>query len=568
MSQLFNSSLFVVVAIVGVILLGIGAVLCTWRRVPSDKAAVIVGTSKKPKVVTGGGTLVIPVLQRIDTITLENIMFTVEIKQTKTSLGVPINAEGIVVLKVKNDEESILAAMQQFKCDNDKQTVDTIKAQSSEVCKGKLREIVSSMSVEDIYNDRESFASKVQSVAGTELGEMGLELKSFTINDITDDDGYIEALGKEQIAKVKAQAAIAEAEAKRDQAIKTAEANKETKIRTAEANKEGREAELKSEADIKKAEKDKELKVLEYEKEQNTQKAISDSAYTIQENITAKEITNTDMDNQLLKEQRNKEIEEAKVQVEIAKEQKNIELAKKKAERKEAELIETVVNPAEAEKTKRIKEAEAKKEEQIKEAEAKAEQVRLDGQARAEAIREVGQAEAEAIRAKGLAENEALEKKAEALSKMDEAGKLQMIIEKLPEIAKAVAEPMSKIGNITIIGGGSDGNTGVGDVTRYTVQGLSAVSEALKETLGFDIKDLMQANTIQAKTDRNITITADGAKKIKEAIDKTIDQKSETVDMKDKPTPKKTGSLEDIVQKEQEKSVWEKEGAKRKENKK
>ncbi|MEW9097249.1 MAG: SPFH domain-containing protein [Clostridiaceae bacterium] len=505
--------------IIGLILV-IAGILSTWKKVPSDKAAVIVGFGK-PKVVTGGGTVVIPVVQRMDTITLENIMFPVEIRQTKTALGVTINAEGVVVIKVKNDESSILAAVQQFNSAKEAETVSTIRTQASEVCKGKLREIVSSMSVEDIYNDRESFAAKVQQVAGTELGDMGLELKSFTINDITDDEGYIEALGKEQIAKVKSAAAIAEAEADKEREIKTAEAAKEKQIRTAEARRIGKQAELEAEAQVAEAEKNKQLKILAYKKEQEGLRAVSDAAYQIQSNITSKETKGTEMDATLLEKQRDKEIAEAEVQIEIASEQRRIELAEKKAERKQAELLETVVKPAEAERKRRELEAEANKFEQLKKAEAEAEKLRLEGEAEAKVIESRGLAEADAIRAKGLAEAEALEKKAEALAKMDEAGKLQMVIEKLPEIAKAVAEPLSKIGNITIIGGSGEGSDGVSNVTGYTVGALKAVTEAVKETIGFDLTDVMKSNTIKAKTDKEIKIDIQGLpKNTNEALEK------------------------------------------------
>lgn len=527
-----------IVGPVGLIILGLIlvliAILSTWKKVPSDKAAVIVGLGK-PKVVTGGGTIVIPVIQRIDTITLENIMFPVEIRQTKTALGVTINAEGVVVIKVKNDESSILAAVQQFNSAKEAETVSTIRTQASEVCKGKLREIVSSMSVEDIYNDRESFAAKVQQVAGTELGDMGLELKSFTINDITDDEGYIEALGKEQIAKVKSSASIAEAEADKEREIRTAEAAKEKQIRTAEARRIGKQAELEAETQVAEAEKNKQLKILAYKKEQEGLRAVSDAAYQIQSNITSKETKSTEMDAKLLEKQRDKEIAEAEVQIEIASEQRKIELAEKKAERKQAELLETVVKPAEAERKRRELESEANKFEQLKKAEAEVEKLRLEGEAQAKIIETRGLAEAkiiesrglaeakiietrglaeaDAIKAKGLAEAEALEKKAEALAKMDESGKLQMVIEKLPEIAKAVAEPLSKIGNITIIGGSGEGADGVSNVTGYTVGALKAVTEAVKETIGFDLTDVMKSNTIQAKTDKDIKIDIQGLPK-------------------------------------------------------
>jgi len=503
-----------IVVIVAALILIVIVVSTTWRKVPSDKAGVIVGVGK-PKVITGGGSIVIPVFQRMDTITLENIMFPVEIRQTKTKLGVPINADGIVVLKVKNTDETILAAVQQFNCAQETETVKMIRTQASEVCKGKLREIVSSMSVEDIYDNRESFSAKVQEVAGKELEDMGLELKSFTINDISDEDGYIIALGKEQIAKVKSEAAIAEAEAEKNRQIKTAEA---LKI--------GKRAQLEAETQIAEAEKEKELQVLAYKEEQETRRAKSDASYKIQENITSKEVKNTAMDAVVLEAKRQQEVAEANVQIEIQSEQKKIELAQRKAERKQAELQEMVIRPAEAEKEKRRLDAEADKFEQVLRAEAEAEKLRLEGEAKAKVQAEVilqeggakakviealGAAEAEAVRRKGLAEAEALEKKAEALAKMNEAGKLEMVIEKYPEIVAAAAEPLRNIGNITYVGGvGEGGGSVAGEVAGYTSGVLKAVTQVMNETLGFDFIEVMKAGTYDAKVNKKLQIDVNG----------------------------------------------------------
>ena len=484
-------------------------VLKTWKKVPNDHAAVIVGLGK-PKVFTGGGVFLIPLLQRMDVITLETLSLDVNIQNVKTSLGVPINADGYVILKVKADETNILTAMQMFYCNDENRTKNKIVEQVQSLCEGKLREIVSTMTVEEIYDDREKFSASVTEIASKALSEIGLELKSFTINDITDNDDYIVSLGRAQIAKVKAEASIAEAEA-----------NKTQQIQTAEARKLGEQARLAAETAIAESEKDKELKLQAFRKEQETKRAESDAAYQIQENITSKDVTSTEMDASVLREQRAKEVTEAQIQVQIAAEQKNIELAQKRAERKAAELQETVVKPAEAAQRETELRAEAAKIQAIKEAQAEAEAKKLDaeaeaamisqrGQAEAEAIAARGQAEAEAIRAKGLAEAEALEKKAEALAKMNEAGKLQMVMDILPAFAQAIAEPMSKIGNVTVIGGGESGS-GVDAMTRSAVSSLKAVTEAVKDTVGFDLTKVMEAQTIDAKTRRDVTLNGGGA---------------------------------------------------------
>lgn len=512
-----SSPLGVALIIISALIVIILCILSSWKKVPSDKAAVIVGLGA-PKVVHGGGKMVIPGFQRMDTITLENIQINVSIMKTKTRLGVPINANGVLIVKVKAEEESIKTAVQQFSGGSEQATKSAIQNIVMEVATGKLREIVSRMSVEELYDDREKFSTDVQKVVDSALGTMGLEIKSFTINDISDDEEYIASLGKEQIAKVKAQAAIAEAEASKEQAIQTALAAKEQQIKTAEAARLGQEAKLMAETEIAEAEKEKQLKVEAYRKESETTKAISDAAYEIQANITSIEVKNTQMDAMVLEKNRQLEVAEAEVQVRIAEEKKNIELAKSRAERAKAELIATVLEPAEAEKERRRLEADARKYDEIAHAEAEAEKTRLEGEARAKVleiegtaearvIEARGKAEADAIKAKGLAEAEALEKKAEALAKMDEAGKLQIIADILPELAKAVAEPFSSIDKITIIGGGSSGGNGVSDVDGYVTSGLTAVSEALQETVGFDLKEVMRAKTFEGQTTTNLNLT-------------------------------------------------------------
>ncbi len=501
----------------------------TWRKVPSDKAAIVTGLGKA-KVLTGAGTIVIPILQRIDYITLENIGFEVSMKETLTSNAVPVNTNGTVVVKIKNDTEMIKKAVEQFNCGKAEETKIHIAETARDVCEGRLREIIADMTAEQLFKDRKTFSERVKEVAEEQLDQLGLELKSFTIKEIGDSNGYFDALSKPQIAAVKRDAEIAEAEAK-----------KESMISTSEADRAGERARLEADALKAEALKEAEVKKLEFKRQQDTSKAKTDAAYAIQESITKKDVTNAEMDAQILKEQREREVREAQIQIEIAAEQKNIELAEKKAQRKEKELLETAIKPAEAEKRVKELDAEANKIKAVKDAEAKAEAKKLDASAEAELIRQRGTAEADAIRQKGLAEAEAMEKKAEAYAKYGQAAVTEMVIRQLPEIARAVAEPMSKIGNITILGGGSDGGSAT-DVTRMALSSLKAVTEGMKDVIGFDITDTLKANTIQAKTDRNINIDPDDLKMVVDAITtskgisktkETSSSKSENVDFVD-----------------------------------
>lgn len=510
--------------IVGIILIAF-IILSMWKKIPQDKAAVITGLRKR--VITGGGGIVIPLLERMDTISLESMKLDVRTNGAMTSQGVPINTDGVAVIKVRNDKNSILSAIEQFNASKEAQTVQVISDVSREVLEGKLREIISKLTVEEIYNDRESFGAKVHEVAGTDLSEMGLEIKTLTIKDISDNNGYLKAMGEARIAEVKKNAQIA-----------VAEANKETQIKTSEAQRLGEIASIQAQTAIAEAQKNKNIKQLNFEKEQFGAKADADAAYSIQKNIAQKAMTDTEMDAEVIRQQRLKDVETEKIQISIAVEQKNIELALKKAERKEKELLETMVKPAEADKATRTLNADAEKYKEIAQAQARAEalklqagaeaearklqaeaeamaitmqakahaeQTQLQGQAEAEIIKQKGLAEAEAIKMQGLAEAEAMEKKAEAYAKYNDAGKMEMLVNILPEVAKQVAGPMSRIEKIVVMDGGSNGESAV-SIAKTVSSTMSVVMDSVKEMTGFDLSETMKASTYDAKVNKNIEV--------------------------------------------------------------
>lgn len=445
-----NPDFLIPIIIAAVIIVLIIGLLSMWRKVPQDKAIVVTGLKKR--VISGGGGVVIPMLERTDRISLENMKIEIRIGNALTEQGVGISADGVAVIKVKSDHESVLAAVEQFNTGNEDKTIDIIKDTSKDVLEGKLREIVSKLTVEEIYKDREKFASRVQEVAAIDLDQMGLEIKAFTIRDISDNNGYLAALGKGRIAEVKRDAEIAEAEAQ-----------KETKIKTSEAFKEGEAAKLVAETFVAESLKDKELKVQAYRKEQETAKAMADLAYEIESNKVNKEVTETSM------------------MVEIIKKQKEIELAEQEALRKEKELEGTVK-----------KQSEAMKFEAIQEAQAKAEAIKLEGQAKAEAMKMEGIAKVEIIRETGKAEAEAMLKKAEAYKLYNDAAMAQMIIEKLPEIAKSIAEPLSKTEKIVIMDGGNSTSGGASKVTGYVTDIMTKLPETVKATTGIDLLEMIK----------------------------------------------------------------------------
>lgn len=519
-------------------------IMSWWKRVPQDKAGVVTGIKKK--VITGGGGIVIPVINRIDYISLSASSLEITTEDSMSSQKVPINVVSTVVLKVKNDTTSILKAIERFNGRDIKDVKLNMEEISRQILEGKLREVVSTLSVEELYSNREKFANSVQEAATAELSTMGLEVMSFTIKDVTDENGYIKSLGVKQIAEKKKEADIAQAEAERERQIKVSEAHRD-----------GEQAKLANEAEISAANKEKLIKEQSYQKDIQTSKAQADVAYEIQKNITKKEIIQTEMDAELIRQERQKDIEQASVQVAISKEIKKKELAEKQAETAKASLQATVVQPAIAERERQAQMADSDKYKKIADAEAEANAIRVRGLANAEteaiaktkqaeaeasAIRVKAEAEAQATRAKQLAEAEGIrakqlaeaegikakklaeaegikasllaeaegmEKKAEAYSKYNKAAVTEMIVNILPEMAGRIAEPLAQIGKITVIDSGGNGEGGVSSLAGNVGAILARTMETVKETTGIDFKEIIDAD-ILGKTTTNINISGAG----------------------------------------------------------
>ena len=414
--------------------------LMLWKKAPQDKAIVVTGLRRR--VISGGGGIVIPYLEQTNRISLENMKVEVKTHESLDSNGVPIDTDGVAIIKVNSDPKSVLLAMEQFNTGREKETINVIKETVQDVLEGKLREIVSKMTIEEIYKDREMFANEVENVAKADLDKMGLEIKTFTIRDIDDTKGYLTALGAKQIAEVKKNAAIAEAEAERDRMQKTSEAKRL-----------GTEAQLKAETQIALAKKEKELRVQSYKEEEQKAQAKADYAYEVEQNIVKKSVIEALKNTQLFEEQRQTEI------------------AMQQALKQEKELEATVKKVAEAEKYRAQQEAEAERYKLIKKAEAEAESIRIKGQAEAEATRLKGQALADAMKA----EAEAMREKAEAYKQYGEAAVVQMIVEKLPDIAKNISEPLSQTDKMVIIDNGGSG--GAAKVTQNITKMMAEVPE-------------------------------------------------------------------------------------------
>jgi flotillin len=490
-----SMNMALIIGIVAVLIIIFGF-LC-YKKAPPTEAIVVTGFGlSKPKVVSGKGTFVLPVLQRADKLNMRLLKIDVKTPETgvKTQNGVSLWIDSVVTIQVYSENSTVLddevkasglkdakayimsrqqAAISNFLGMNEQGINDKV----NDVLQGNLREIVSDMTVDQILTNRKQMALSVIENARPDLAKMGLEVVTFNVQDIRDaidaqghNHGVIEAIGIEQEELVKKQAEIARAQAARDVACAKADAEmaanaKEVEAQTAIAQRNNElqlaKAKLKAEADKAAAD--------------------ADAAGRIQMNLRAKEI------------------KEAEADAEIAKQKKMVDLAAQEAEVQQRKLDAEVRKQADADLYRRQKEAEAKK----YEAERAAEAAKFAKQQEAEGIEMVGKAEAEATRQKGLAEAEAMKQKAEAYKQYNDAAVAEMLIKVLPDIAKSVAQPLSSIDKVSIIGGDASGVSGVsGNVPVLMAQTMQTV----KEATGIDMGEIVRANSIQAKTDRNIHI--------------------------------------------------------------
>jgi flotillin len=472
------------------------------KKVGPNEVLVVSGRGRV-KFITGGADMVIPLFHTWNTLSLEVMTLDVTTPEVYTSQGVPILVDGVAQIKIKKDEASLHAAAERFLG----MTPQEIAKIALETVQGHLRAILGTLSVEDIYKNRDQFAQKVQEISTGDLANMGLGIDSFTIRDIRDKHGYLEALGKPRIAEVKRSAAIAEAVATKEAAIAQADAERETRQRQAEAQRLAQEAEAKRDA-----------AVAEAQAERVRRQAEADATAR-----RAAEIANFQAAEAIAEQQRLANIKraEAEMAYELQKKTMEIQLQEQEIQRKERELDATIKRQADA-KRYEIETLAAAQRRRI-EAEAEAEKMRLatvaegerarglaaadvqkaQGQAEAEAqrarglaeaqIREAqGLAEAEARKAQGLAEATAMESKAEAWRKYNEAAVLQLLAPLLPEIARAVAEPLSRIDRITLVNTGGNGEVGISRMTDDVAKVIAQVPPVIESLTGLKLEQLIQ----------------------------------------------------------------------------
>lgn len=481
---------YVITAVVAVIIILLGIIATGYVKAPPDKAFIISGWRKNPKILIGRSGIKIPFLERKDTLMLKQISIDIKTNgyvPTLDFIGVDIDA--VAKVRVKTDTEGIKIAMKNFLNMDEKNIAEAL----TDSLQGNMREIIGTVKLKELNTDRKKFGDEVQSKAQTDMNALGIEIISCNIQRIEDEKGLILALGQDNMSQIQKDASIAKAQAERDVAVAEAEAKRI-------AN----EAQVAAETEIAARRNELRIKQADLKKESDIKQAAADAAYEIQ------------------KEEQRKTIEITTANANIARQEREIELKKKSVEVTEQTLEAEIKKKAEAEKFareqraqaelfERQRKAEAEKFEREKEAEARKIQAEADMYARAkeaEGIRAVGEAEARAIEAKGIAEAEALEKKAEAMKKYGQAAMIEMIVNALPEMAAAIAKPLENIDKVTIIdGGSSEGGNGVSSMGSYVPNVLAKTIATMKEVTGLDLVEVMKAETYDAKVNRNVNVT-------------------------------------------------------------
>ena len=440
-------------------LLFIMAVLAKLFRKAGPHEALIIYGLRGTRIVKGGGTIIYPMIEQCRELSLELMSFDVAPQQSLYSKqGVAVTIEAVAQIKVKSDPESIRTASEQFLTKRPEQREGLIRL----VMEGHLRGIIGQLTVEQIVKEPEMVADRMRSTCADDMNKMGLEVISFTLKEVRDKNEYITNMGRPDIARIKRDAEVAAAEADRDIAIKRAESQRAAAVAKAQADQERVAAETASLTKQAEAERDLDIKKAEYLETTKRAQALADKAYEIAANVQQQSV-----------------IQEA-VRVQQIEREAQVKVQEAEIARRERELIATVLKQAEIERQRIETLADAERQRLIKEAEG-----------RASAIRAQGEAEAEIIFKKGEAEAKAMNIKAEAFQEYNQAAVVDKLITGMPEVVRALAEPLSKVDKVTIVSTGNGDAAGAykltGDVTKIAAQ-VPALFEALS---GMQMSDLL-----------------------------------------------------------------------------
>lgn len=533
----------VVVAIVALVVVfaAFSMISRNYIKVSPNQAAVISGRKRKLpdgtvvgyRLVRGGATLAIPFLEKVEYLDLNVLTVPLSISRAYTGEGVPVSVKAVANVKIKGDDPSLRAASERFLGMPDDQFHQLV----FQTLEGHLRAILGTLTVEEINNDRLSFAQKLATEAAGDLEKMGIGMDALTIQEISDEQGYLDALGKRRTAEVKRDADIGEAEAKRD-----------SKIKASLALQEGEKVRLETEAQIAQSNRETEIQKAQVAAEIEKERAKARQAGPLSEAKAKQEVVAEE------------------VRIEKIRTQEQIAVQEQEVLRKQNELEATVVKQAEAERQAAVLRAQGEQEAQIlaaegnkqseiahaeaesqklqREGEGRAKAVEAEGRAEADKIRSIGLAEAEkleaaglahakATEAQGLAEAKAIMEKAAAWREFNDAARLQTILEKLPEIIassapvfQAIAEPLGSIDKVVMIDNGNgdkDGNSS--GLNRFAQTSPNLIFSLLQQmqALGLNIPDILSQLGVDQDKEGNLKLAANGSEKDKNVSSTEVD---------------------------------------------
>ncbi len=456
MPDFVTSSPFLVVTGVVILILILAFVASRYKVAGANEAIIVAGSrgakvhdergqqisspgDKGVKVVVGGGTIVMPLLNRIGRLKLTARQINVQLSDAVTSQGIKVQVQGVATFKIGRDVESLRNAAERF-LDAKPEQVDSIV---KNVLEGSLRSIVGTLTIEELIRDRQKLLQQVQDAAKGDLATSGLQIDAFTIQSFSDESNYIELLGQQSVATVTRDARMAKATTDQEAAVREAQAQ-QIKINAA---------------------RDVSLREAETKTQVAAAQARADQAGPLAQAEATQEVV-----------------------------RKQTELAQLEADRKEKELLSSIVKPAAADAQAVIARAEGEKRARIAAAEADAETTRLEGGA-----------EAQIVLTKGEAEAKALAMRADAYKQFNEAAIIQTVLAALPEIVKAAAEPMGHIDSLTVMSA-----DGASDLVKNATRAVIESTTAIKGLTGLDVPSLVGGALGRGFVDRGRTGEGDG----------------------------------------------------------
>ena len=449
-------ALFPLIPILIAVVLAVLLIALGYLKAPPDTAYIISGLGKK-RILIGKAGLRVPFFERVDKLSLRVMQVDVKTSEAvPTSEFINVTVDGVANIKISSDPELLKRAAESLLGMRQPELISLV----TQVLEGNMREIVGSVGLKEMVQDRQGVAKKITENVVPDMRKLGIEVVNFNIQNFKDNAGTIENMGIDNVEQIRKTAQIAKANAQRDIAIATSNAQQEANAVKVQAEK------MIAEQNAELAVQQADMKV-----KADTKKAEADAAYSIQQ------------------EQQRKTIEITRSNADIARKEKEAELAEKEIALKERQLDAEIRKQADAIKYQTEKEAEADLIRRQKEAEARTYEALREAEARkaeAEALRFSMEQEAEGIRAKGLAEAEAIEKKAEAQRKMGEASVLEMYLTALPEVVKNAASPLAQTDKIVMYGEGNSTK-----LVKDVMNSASQVIDGVKESTGIDIQALL-----------------------------------------------------------------------------